>query len=139
MMRVVNCVLLGGLVIALGVPAFAQPRESVEFEGDRHTCAVVGDTSSIVCSAQASFPLYREPPRSIPFLPFFLLSPDETGTVRQGMEFSIRDRRTVDLLGERSRWLLLQTPDGSETLGWSYAGSAAGLSDIEIDPQTTRR
>ena len=135
-MRVAYFGLLVGLVVG-SVPAFSQPKElpSVEFEGGFHTCAVVernDGTPSIVCSAREPIPLYSGPPQSIPFLPFFLLSPDETGTVQQGTEFSIGDRRTVDLLGERSRWLLLQTPDGSDALGWTYAGSAVGLSNLQI-------
>ena len=97
-MRVAYGMLFAGLAAGLGTPASSQPRATVEFEGDLHPCTVVEGTSSIVCSAQTSFPLYSGPPKSIRFLPFFLLSPDETGTVRQGTEFSIRDRRTVDLL-----------------------------------------
>ena len=132
-MRAVHAVSFVVLLLVSRVPIFAQP--PVEFEGNLHTCTVVASTSNVVCSAHASFPLYSGPPRPIPFLPFFLLSPDEAGTVQEGTEFSIGDRQTVDLLGERSRWLLLQTADGSQVLGWSYAGSAEGLSDTQIAPQ----
>lgn len=138
-MRFAYSCLLGGLVIGSSAPVFCQPPEqSVEFEGNLHTCYVL-ETGGSRCYAASPIPLYEGLPRPIPLLPFFLLSPDETGvTLQAGTRFDIRDRENVDSVGERSRWVLVYSPDGEE-LGWSYAGSAHGLSYSELGRQTDER
>lgn len=141
-------VVLVGFVAGVGTLAFSQlsddgtqagdGQESVEFEENIHTCGIEGE--NVICTAKLEFPLYKNTPEAIPFLSFFLLPPEQHGTVSMGERFLIERSRTVDLIGERSRWLRI-SPYGHSSFseGWTYAGSDAAIGSHESDSKPTKR
>lgn len=142
-------IVLVGFVTGVGTLAFSQlpddgaqvgnRQESVQFEENIHTC-VLEEEGFVVCTAKLEFPLYRNPPEAIPFLSFFLLPPEQSGTVPVGKRFRIQRSQTVDLIGERSRWLSISPYGGDSSFsnGWTYAGSDAAIAH-ESGSEPTKR